>query len=187
MLTMGRVGRHYGLIYRTILSWYVGPSIGRHSANTWLIYQLTVSRVLVKYQLNVDQVSANCCWLSLDQHLTDKHICQHLDWYPTKTRLTPQLASIDTQPTLDWLLADIYCQLIYISRILVNTWPIEGQYLADIWTECQSIYRLTVSTNTTCSEHDLSNLHFMQAERLQSFTLNNSGNSSPPKEVPHRL
>lgn len=164
--------------------------LGQYIADISADSQSSMGWVSVECRSSIGWASAKywaICWLSLDQHLTNKHICQHLDWYPTETQLTPQLASIDTQPTLDWLLANIYCQPIYIGCILVNSWPIEGRYLADIWTECRSIYSLTVLTNTTCSERNPSNLHFMQTERLQSFALNDSGNSSPPKEVPHRL
>lgn len=59
----------------------------------------------------------------------------------TFTQLTLDQYSIDTQLTVSQ----------NIGHVSVDTWPIQGQYLANISTEYQSIE----STNTTCSKHDL--------------------------------
>ena len=67
-------------------------------------------------------------------------ICKLFLTFSTSTWLTDISAdiSINTQLTFNQHSTD--CLPIHISHILVNIWPTEGQYVAELWIECWSTY-----------------------------------------------
>jgi len=110
MFTVGSVSRQYGLIYRLIVSQY----IGQVSVSTWSIHSRYISQQSVKSWLSIP-------WMSIKYQLIWYHPTYQpiLNWYPINTRPTLDRYSTDNQLTVTW----------YISCVLVNATPLHGRYI----------------------------------------------------------
>lgn len=123
------------------------------------LYWVTWDQIKTMYPKWVFNVLINCL-LQVASAGTTHILGKRIDQYSTDIQPTLHWYSTDNQPALNWLSANT--SAIYQSTV--------GGYLADVLTECRSIYRLIVWTGIAYIKHDPSVVQ-QQSHLLQLYML----------------
>lgn len=123
------------------------------------LYWVTWDQIKTMYPKWVFNVLINCL-LQVASAGTTHILGKRIDQYSTDIQPTLHWHSTDNQSALNWLSANT--SAIYQSTV--------GGYLADVLTECRSIYRLIVWTGIAYIKHDPSVVE-QQSHLLQLYML----------------